>query len=204
MSIGAGKSPDRPLIHPRMVRLTHWINAAAVTVMLTSGWQIYNASPLFAFRFPAWATLGGWLGGGLLWHFAAMWLLAGNGLVLLGYGLISGRFRAKLLPITPGAVMADAKAALTGQLGHADLAHYNAVQRLLYAGVLTLLVPLVLSGASIWKPVQFASLAAVFGGYEGARLVHFFAMSGVALFLILHLAMALLVPKSLRAMILGR
>ena len=204
MSIGAGKSPDRPLIHPRIVRLTHWINAAAVTVMLTSGWQIYNASPLFSFRFPAWATLGGWLGGGLLWHFAAMWLLAGNGLVMLAYGLLSGRFRAKLLPITPGAVIADAKAALAGRLGHADLAHYNSVQRLLYAGVLALLVLLVLSGASIWKPVQFASLAAVFGGYEGARLVHFFAMSGVAVFLILHLAMALLVPKSLRAMILGR
>ena len=204
MTMATARAPRPPLVHPLAVRLTHWVNALAVGVMIASGWQIYNASPLFAFTFPAWATLGGWLGGGLLWHFAAMWLLAANGILMLAYGLVSGRYRKKLLPITPSALVADTRAALGGRLAHDDIANYNAVQKLLYAGVIALLVLLVLSGASIWKPVQFASLAALFGGYEGARLVHFLAMSGVALFIVVHVAMALLVPSSMRAMIAGK
>ena len=197
-------APPGAVIHPVWVRLTHWINALAVAIMIGSGWQIYNASPLFPFAFPPAITLGGWLAGALLWHFAAMWLLVVNGLVYLLLGLASGRFRRKLVPIRPGEVIADAKAALTGRLAHDDLSVYNAVQRLLYLGVIVCGVVIVLSGLAIWKPVQLQELTAILGGYDAARYVHFFAMAAITGFLAVHVVMALLVPKSLRAMITGR
>jgi thiosulfate reductase cytochrome b subunit len=200
------KSPPREqsVIHPLYVRVTHWINALAMLIMIGSGWQIYNASPLFPFTFPSALTLGGWLAGGLLWHFAAMWLLVANGLVYLAVGLSSGRLRRKLLPVWPGGVLRDLGAALTGRLGHGDLAVYNAVQRAAYLGALVAGVITVASGLAIWKPVQLWWLAALLGGYEGARLVHFFAMAFIVAFLLVHVVMALLVPRSLRAMIRGR
>jgi thiosulfate reductase cytochrome b subunit len=193
-------SGTQPSIHPLYVRVTHWINALAVLVMIGSGWQIYNASPLFPFTFPR-SALGGWLAGGLLWHFAAMWVLIANGLVYLTLGLATRRFR-KLLPIRPGEVAHDLAAALTGQLNR-DVANYNAVQKLVYAGILLTGAVIVLSGLAIWKPVQLRELTLLFGGYEAARYVHFFAMAVITLFLVLHVVMALLVPKSLRAMIRG-
>jgi thiosulfate reductase cytochrome b subunit len=192
------------VIHPRWVRLTHWINALAMLVMIGSGWQVYNASPLFPFTFPRSITLGGWLAGALLWHFAAMWVLAVNGLIYVALGIASGRFQRKLIPIRPGDVIADAKAALTGRLAHDDLSVYNAVQKLLYLGVILAGIVIVLSGISIWKPVQLQWLVAVFGGYDAARYVHFFAMATIVGFIVVHVIMALLVPKSLRAMITGR
>src|SRR5216684_1122059 len=143
------------VIQPAWVRTVHWINAVAIVLMIMSGWQIYNASPLFDFKFSSNITLGGWLGGALLWHFAAMWLLLINGIVYLTLGLATGRFRRKLLPIRPRAVLDDFVAALRGRLSHDDLTVYNSVQRLLYAGVLIAGVVIVLSGISIWKPVQF-------------------------------------------------
>ena len=191
------------IVHPLYVRITHWINALAILVMIGSGWQIYNASPLFPFSFPR-SALGGWLAGGLLWHFAAMWLLIVNGLVYVTLGLATGRFRRKLLPIRPGEVAHDVGAALTGRLRHDDLSRYNAVQKLLYVGILLTGVVIVASGFAIWKPVQLRALAALFGGYEAARYVHFFAMAAIVLFLTIHVVMAFLVPKSLRAMIRGR
>src|SRR3954471_10257306 len=132
----SASATPHPVIHPVWVRLTHWINAFAMLVMIGSGWEIYNASPLFGFRFPGSITLGGWLAGALLWHFAAMWLLAVNGIVYVVLGLATGRFRNTLLPITPAAVLADTRAALTGKLSHADLTTYNYVQKLLYAGII--------------------------------------------------------------------
>ena len=194
----------RPVIHPLYVRVTHWINAAAVLIMIGSGWQIYNASPLFPFTFPSALSLGGWLAGGLLWHFAAMWLLVANGLVYLFVGLVTGRLPRRLLPIRPADMLRDFRAALTGRLGHADLAVYNAVQKALYLGVLVAGALIVASGLAMWKPVQLQWLAAPLGGYEGARLAHFFAMTAIVAFLVVHVVMALLVPRSLRAMILGR
>jgi thiosulfate reductase cytochrome b subunit len=197
-------APERDIIHPVWVRITHWINALAMFVMIASGWEIYNASPLFGFRFPQTVTLGGWLAGALLWHFAAMWLLAVNGLVYILLGIASGRFRRKLVPIRPGEVLADAKAALAGKLAYDDLSVYNAVQKLLYLGVILTGVLIVLSGLAIWKPVQLQELTALFGGYDTARYVHFFAMAAIVGFLAVHIIMALLVPKTLRAMITGR
>jgi thiosulfate reductase cytochrome b subunit len=190
-------------IHPAWVRITHWLNAVAMIVMIGSGWQIYNASPLFGFEFPVQITIGGWLAGALLWHFAAMWLLVVNGIVYITLGIASGRFRRKLFPIRPAEVAADVLAALTGKLAHDDLSVYNAVQRLLYVGVILAGIVIVLSGLAIWKPVQLQELTALFGGYDTARYVHFFAMSAVVGFLLVHITLAIIVPKSLRAMIRG-
>ncbi|TKT71150.1 cytochrome b/b6 domain-containing protein [Afipia massiliensis] len=192
------------IIQPAWVRIVHWINAVAMILMIMSGWQIYNASPLFSFTFSRSITLGGWLGGALMWHFAAMWLLMVNGLVYLTLGLVTGRFRKKLLPITVDGVVGDTKAALTGKLSHADLSTYNYVQKLLYAGIIVVGILIVLSGLAIWKPVQLQWLTAVFGGYEAARYVHFFCMAAIVGFTVIHVVLALLVPKSLRAMIIGR
>lgn len=193
------------VIQPAWVRVMHWINAVAIIVMIMSGLQIYNASPLFrALTFSHTITLGGWLGGALLWHFAAMWLLMINGLAYLITGFATGRFAKKLFPISPRGVLSDAVAALTFKLSHEDVSKYNQVQRLLYAGIIVVGIVIVLSGLSIWKPVQLQYLTALFGGYDIARYVHFFCMSAIVAFLAIHVLLAVLVPKSLRAMIIGR
>jgi thiosulfate reductase cytochrome b subunit len=190
--------------HPRWLRLTHWLNALAVLVMVTSGWRIYNASPLYDFSFPKSITLGGWLGGALQWHFAAMWFLALNGLVYLVINLLSGRLKRRFFPVSPKGVMHDLGAALRGRLGHADLSHYNQVQRVAYLFVMVDITLLVISGLVLWKSVQFALLRDLLGGYEGARHVHFIAMSLLVAFVAVHLVMVALVPKTLLAMIVGR
>ena len=191
-------------IHPLVVRITHWVNAFAILIMVASGWRIYNASPLFGFRFPAEWTLGGWLAGAIQWHFAAMWLLAINGLVYLGYGIASGHLQRKLLPLTPAAVWRDVRDALRGRLAHADLSVYNAAQRAAYLGAIVIVVALVLSGLVIWKPVQFHTLGMLMGDYEGARYVHFFAMAALVFFVVVHVVMVLLVPKTFPSMFTGR
>ena len=191
-------------IHPLAVRLMHWTNAGATLVMILSGWRIHNAYPILPFAIPERMTLGGWLGGALLWHFAAMWVFAANGAIYLAYGLISGRFRRKLLPLSTAALAGDLRAAFRGQLAHPDLSIYNAVQRFSYIGVIALLALVILSGIAIWKPVQFGTLSTLFGGFQGSRLVHFIAMVGIVVFLLVHIAMSLLVPRSLLAMIRGR
>jgi thiosulfate reductase cytochrome b subunit len=200
----AAAKPKTKVIQPAWVRVVHWINAVAIVLMIMSGWQIYNASPLFNFTFSSSITLGGWLGGGIMWHLAAMWLLVINGLVYLTLGIVTGRFRRKLLPISAKGVLDDTKAALTGQLSHADLSTYNQVQKLLYTGIIGVGILIVLSGLAIWKPVQLQYLTALFGGYDTARYVHFFMMAAIVGFLVIHVALALIVPKSLRAMIIGR
>jgi len=191
-------------IHPLWVRVTHWINAIAVVIMIMSGWQIYNASPLFPFTFSPQITLGGWLAGALLWHFAAMWLFVVNGLVYVALGVLTGRFRRKLFPISPREIAANVREALTFKLSHADLSVYNAVQKLLYLGVIAAGFVIALSGLAMWKPVQLQTLTAIFGGYEAARYVHFFAMATIVGFLAVHVTLALIVPRSLRAMVTGR
>jgi len=204
-TVNAAKSVGRgTAIHPLVVRGTHWVNAAAMVVMITSGWQIHNAFPTLPFEFPNVLTLGSDLTGALQWHFAAMWLLMANGLVYVILGFASGRFRRKLIPIYPNEVVHDLFAALRGKLSHDDLSVYNAVQKLLYTGILLTGAVIVLSGLSIWKPVQFHALTSFFGGYDTARYVHFAAMAAIVAFLVVHVTLAVLVPKSLRAMIVGR
>lgn len=192
------------LIHPAWLRVTHWLNAVAVVIMTMSGWRIYNASPLFDFVIPKSITLGGWLGGAIQWHFAAMWLLVINGLIYLLCNVISGRLFHKFFPLSPRAFVADVLTALKGQLSHADLGHYNMVQRVAYLFVIVDTVLLVLSGLVLWKSVQFPILRELLGGYETARRVHFFAMSALLAFVGIHLVMVALVPRTLLAMIRGR
>lgn len=191
-------------LHPLPVRIAHWVNVAAILVMVASGWRIYNASPLFDFRIPNPITLGGWLAGALQWHFAAMWLLALNGMFYVAYGVASGHLRRRMLPVSPGAAARDVLAALRGRLAHADLSVYNAAQKLAYLAALALGALLVLSGLAIWKPVQLHWLAALMGDYEGARLLHFFCMAGLVLFVLVHVAMVALVPKTFLTMITGK
>ncbi len=200
----AGQPARRlPGAHPWWIRVTHWLNAFAVLVLVTSGWQIYNASPLFQFTFPRELTLGGWLAGALQWHFAAMWLLAANGLVYVIGNVVSGRFARRFLPLSPRAVLADLGAAVRGRLAHDDN-RYNAVQKLAYIGVVVILAVLVASGLVLWKPVQFGLLRDLLGDYEAARVIHFVAMALLVAFFVIHIVMVALVPKSLRAMVTGR
>lgn len=192
-------------IQPVWVRVTHWINAFAVVLMVMSGWQVYDASPIFPpLRFPASVTLGGWLGGALLWHFAVMWLLVANFLVYVGLNIATGRLRRRFFPLSVRSIVTDAGAALRGKLGHADLTRYNAVQKFAYLVVIVDIVVIVLSGLAIWKSVQFPLLRTLMGGYDNARVVHFFAMSVLVAFFVVHIVMVALVPRSLRMMIRGR
>ena len=191
-------------VHPLLVRVTHWVNALAILVMVTSGWKIYNASPLFDFLFPSAVTFGGWLAGALQWHFAAMWLLVANGMIYLAYGLFSGHLKRRMLPLSPRAMLKDVLNALRGRLAHDDLAVYNAAQKAAYLVAIALGVLLVLSGLAIWKPVQLYWLASLMGDYEGARYLHFFAMSAVAVIVFVHVVMVVLVPRTFPTMITGR
>ena len=190
-------------IHPVWMRITHWLNAVAVLVMVASGWRIYNASPFLPFEIPAMVTLGGWLGGALQWHFAAMWLLATNGLVCLALNVASGRLFTRFFPLSPAGIWHDAMAALRGKLSHADPRHYNSVQRFVYLVVMLDIVLLILSGLVLWKSVQFGLLRELLGGYEFARRVHFFAMAALVGFVAVHLVMVALVPRTLLTMLGG-
>ncbi len=191
-------------IHPGWLRVTHWLNAVTVIILALSGWRIYDASPFMGFVIPKALTLGGWLGGAIQWHFAAMWLLVGNGMVYLGCNLVTGRLWRKFLPLTPRSLLTDLRAALSGHLAHDDLRHYNAVQRLAYLFVIVDCALLVLSGLVLWKSVQFPFLRELLGGYEAARRVHFVAMAAMLAFFLVHVFMVALVPRTLRAMIVGR
>ena len=191
-------------LHPLPVRIMHWVNAVAMLIMISSGWKIYNDDVILGWlHFPDALTLGHWAQHGLQWHFFGMWILTLNGLAYLGYGLVGGRFRAKLLPISVRELIATIRDALTLHLKHDDITHYNAVQKLLYVGIILVGIVTVLSGLSIWKPVQFSELAALFYDFQTARLVHFLCMTAIVLFLVVHVTLALLVPRSLVAMVTG-
>jgi thiosulfate reductase cytochrome b subunit len=198
------KSGCSTAIHPRWLRVCHWMNAVAIVVMTLSGWRIYNASPLFTFTFPGEITLGGWLGGALQWHFAAMWIFAVNGAVYLTMNAVTGRFGKKFLPLSLRGFLQDAISALKGKLAHADLRQYNNVQRAAYLFVMVICLLLVLSGLVLWKSVQFGLLRDLLGGYEAARYIHFYAMTVLVGFVVVHLLMVALVPKTLLAMLRGR
>ena len=203
------------IVHPLTVRITHWLNALAMVIMIMSGWRIYNSDPIFPFTFPIALTLGGsedgsvdihnedGLAGALQWHFAGMWLLTINGIIYFAYGIFSGHFRRTLFPVGPTAVLRDAIAALQFRLPH-RLGAYNAVQKTLYLGVLAVGVIMVLSGLAIWKPAQFQELTWLFGGFDSARVIHFLGMTAIVLFLMVHIALVIIVPRTLPTMITGR
>jgi thiosulfate reductase cytochrome b subunit len=202
----AVKSTERHLrkLHPAVLRTMHWINAVAMIILIGSGWKIYNDEVLFGWlHFPDWMTIGVYAQHALQWHFFAMWILMINGLSYLAYGIYTGRFRRKLLPIWPSAIIADIREALHFKLAHDDITHYNAVQKLLYAGIIFVIIIQVISGWVIWKPIQLSELTSLFFGFQGARLVHFLGMAAIVLFLVIHVALALLVPKTIGAMVTG-
>jgi thiosulfate reductase cytochrome b subunit len=217
MSLAASRQDRRMRINPLILRVTHWVNALAMVIMIGSGWRIYNSDPIVPALIPYFNhryTLGGdfelsfqlhgepGLAGALLWHFAGMWLLVINFLVYLTYGIVSGRFRRKLLPLRPVEIWRDLVAALSFKLPH-EIGIYNAVQRLLYVGVLAVITLTILSGLAIWKPVQFQELTWLMGGFQSARVIHFLGMAGIVLFVAVHLALVALVPKTLPPMITG-
>ena len=206
--------------HHGLVRLTHWLNAILLAGMIASGLQIYMAfahfghkgqvfpvpNPFDMYSFPEWSRLGGWLAGGLNWHFALAWPFVVCGLTYLLFLVISGEWRALLFrprDIGPAARM---------QLYYLRLRRepppqgkHNALQKLAYTGILLLATISVLSGFAIYKPVQLAWLTRLFGGYELARYWHFVAVWLFTAFVIVHvLAVFLSDPASLRAIITGQ
>lgn len=198
------RGQDQPRLHPLPLRTMHWTNAVAMILMISSGWAIYNDEVIFGWlHFPHWITIGNGPEGALQWHFLAMWILVANGIAYLAYGLRTGRFRRMLLPIRISEIIAEMRAALALKLGHDDLTRYNAVQRLLYVGIIAVIVLQVLSGLVVWKPVQFSELAYLFYSFQGARLIHFLCMVAIVGFLVVHVALALIVPKTLIAMLTG-
>lgn len=195
---------DRDSIYPLWLRLMHWANAFAIILLIRSGWQIYNATGFLHFTFPRWAALGGWLGGGIQWHFMAMWILVINAIIYAVYVIVSKRFVRQFLPISIPGIFRDLWAALRGRLSHADARHYNFVQKAAYLFAMVDIVVLIVSGCALWKSVQFAWARVLTGGYEPARYIHFTAMALMCAFIIVHVGMALLVPKTIKAMIWGR
>ncbi len=201
--------------HPLIRRLSHWLMAFAVLALIGSGWGIYNAAPIFGFRFPDWAALGydvdvslAWhndpgVATAIAWHFAAIWLLAAGFVIFVLHGLLSGHFRHSYFPVTPRSFLRDFFAAATFRLIH-RLGEYNAVQKAFYLGVLLALAVMIVSGLAIWKPVQLAWLTEAFGGFQSARLVHFLFMTAISVFVLVHIALVALVPKTFVAMVLGR
>ena len=195
--------PEPATTHPIWLRITHWTNVLAFTVMITSGWRIYDASPIFHFEFLTSLTLGGWLGGALLWHFAGMWLLTANGLFYLVMSLATGRFFHRLLPLKWCDLRNDFGAAIRGRLSHDDITHFNAIQKLAYLFAIVTLLMEVLSGLVVFKSVQFATLTWLLGGYDTARVVHFVCMASLLAFVFIHVLAALAVPKTIVAMVRG-
>ncbi len=191
-------------LHPLPVRIMHWLNAVAMIVMITSGWGIYDDSVVISgLHFSQTLRLGSWAPESLLWHFAGMWVLAINGLFYVGYGLVTGRLRERLLPIRIRDLVATVVDTLHFRIAHEDLTVYNAVQKLLYIVVILAGISQVVTGLAIWKPVQFSPLIDLMGGFQGARLLHFWGMVVIVGFLVVHVALSLLVPRTLWAMVAG-
>jgi thiosulfate reductase cytochrome b subunit len=197
------KSHERRL-HPLPLRIMHWINAGAIFIMIGSGWKIYNDDVILGWlHFPDAVVIGKWAQYGLQWHFFGMWIFVLNGLAYLSYGLVTGRFRQKLFPISLRELLATVGDALRFRLAHDDLTHYNAVQKILYLGVIAIGILIVISGLALWKPVQFSELATLFGSFQTIRIVHFLCMTAIVGFVLVHVSLALLVPQSLVAMVMG-
>jgi thiosulfate reductase cytochrome b subunit len=200
--------------HSALVRIAHWSQALAVLIMIFSGWRIYDNVPILPFMFPYWMTIGGdkyvatttgndWgTGNAIAWHFAGMWLLAASFLLYVLNGVVTGHFRRDFLPVGPKSFLRDFVAAATFRLEH-RLGAYNAVQKAFYWGVLFAITMMIASGLAIWKPVQLGWLTWLFGGFATARVVHFVFMVAIVGFILVHVALVALVPKTLVAMTLG-
>jgi Ni/Fe-hydrogenase b-type cytochrome subunit len=204
--------------HHWIVRLTHWINALALTIMVGSGLRIFNAYPAFARKgetfplnpwegtpIPSWLTFGGWLGGARHWHFAMMWVLVANGLLYLSFVYLHGEWR-DLVPRR--GILRDVVQMMRYYLflrrDHPVQGKHNALQRLTYFSMPIIAAVIVLTGIAIWKPVTLGWLSALFGGYVWARFLHFVAMLALVGLSVVHVFMVFTVdPYSMRSMITG-
>jgi thiosulfate reductase cytochrome b subunit len=201
---GPTRQIKEPQLHPWPVRLMHWTNALAMIIMIMSGWGIYDDYVIIpGLHFSEDFRLGPWAAPSLLWHFAGMWLLAVNGLLYVIYGLVTGRLRQRMLPIRFGELVQTVRDTLHLKIDHQDLTVYNPVQKFLYLVVIFAGIAQVVTGALIWKPIQFSAAVARLGGFQAVRLEHFIGMSIIVGFLIVHVALSLLVPQTLWAMLTG-
>ena len=182
----------------------HWTNAVAMLIMILSGWGIYDDFVIIrGFHFAPYMRLGDWAAPSLQGHFAGMWLLGLNGLAYLLYVVVTGRLRERLLPIRIDELFQTVRDALHFKVEHHDLTVYNAVQKLLYIVVVLAGISQVVTGLFIWKPIQFSFAVALLGGFQAVRIEHFVGMSVIVGFLVVHVALSLLVPKTLWAMLSG-
>lgn len=198
---------DTRSVHPWWLRMIHWANATAIVLLIMSGWRIYDATHFMfdkRLRIPTQWTIGGWLGGAIQWHFAAMWILFATSLTYLVMAVITGRIGRQFLPVGPRSLWGDIKAFVTGRLSHGDIRKYNTIQKLAYLFAMADIIVLVVSGLVLFKSVQLSWLRVLLGGYETARYIHFIAMSLMVAFIVVHVVMALLVPKTIKAMVWGR
>lgn len=166
---------NREFHHPLIVRVTHWINAIALGIMITSGFRIYNASPILDFRFPEWIMLGGWLGGARQWHFFAMWIFVVNGVFYVLYNVLSkhGRKTTLFSKGDVSGVLPMIQYYLTIRKEHPPQGKYNALQKFAYTQVPLFAVGSILTGMAIYWPTQFSWLTSMFGGFDTARVWHF-------------------------------
>jgi len=203
---------------PLPIRICHWCNVVFITVMAGSGLQILTAYPALGPRGdqyswypfqnlppPSWLRIGGWLEGGRHWHFAIAWFLVANGLIYLCYFFASGEWRRRLFRPQRDAVNAVRQFAYYVRIRKSPPPEgfYNGLQRLSYSGILLLGVVMVLSGLAIYKPVQFHFLTLLFGGYDGARVVHLAGLCLLGIFVVIHLMLVLSHPQALLAMVTG-
>jgi thiosulfate reductase cytochrome b subunit len=197
-------APNEQRLHPLPLRIMHWVNAIAIFIMIGSGWKIYNDDVILGWlHFPDAIVIGKWAQYGLQWHFFGMWIFVVNGIAYLTYGIATGRFRQKLFPITRRELLATINDALHFRLGHDDLTVYNAVQKILYLGVILVGILIVITGLCLWKPVQFSELASLFYNFQTIRVIHFLCMAAIVAFIVVHVSLALLVPQTLIAMVTG-
>ncbi len=186
--------PRKEYQHPLIIRITHWVNFIALCIMVTSGMRIYNASPIWNFEFPRALTLGGWLAGARMWHFFGMWLFALNGLVWFLYNVLSrhGRTTTLFRKVDLSGVLPMILYYLRMRKVHPPAKKYNSLQKLAYTTIPVAGLGSILTGMSLYWPVQFSRIAALFGGYDSARIVHFLFTCVLVLFFLGHMLMVLM------------
>jgi thiosulfate reductase cytochrome b subunit len=203
---------------PRAIRWFHWMNVPVLAGMIWSGLLIYWANDVYGVGFgdvtlfhffpePFYRTLnlGHRLAEGMAWHFFFMWLFAINGLLYVGYMAYSGEWRC-LVPNRQTFREAIQVVLHDLHLRKRPLPRrkFNGAQRLAYTWVIAMGGGSLLTGLAIYKPVQFAWLTWLLGGYEMARWVHFWLTIGYVLFFLIHIAQVIRAGwNNFRAMVTG-
>ncbi|MEL6299424.1 MAG: cytochrome b/b6 domain-containing protein [Pseudomonadota bacterium] len=188
--------------HALWLRLAHWTLAISTLGLISSGFAIFNAAPFYDISFPTVIALGTDLTGALRWHFLFIWTFAGSLSLLILGRLIKTRSAPPLIPIRASKVRVEIVDTFRLKLAHQPGVYIH-TQRLLYLGCFALLALALLSGLVLWKPVQLQALASVVGGYELARRIHFWSMTGLGAFIAVHLTMVLVAPSTLLGMLFG-